>query len=398
MIKKNLNPNFKCQKGLTLIELLVSISLFTAAGLLVVTLFINIIRIQGRLNLENAIYEDGRFMMERISRATRNNTIDYEEYFNKAISASNRYGDLFGCYAAQFYNPGQGDDMSLSNAGKLGAYCNDDTAYSGQECVVYKPSVDLNTGLFPYLGKSGSPPASDAFCPQTDGAVCTITTNNSYQRDQLYLINKDGNSKTIFALKKVKDTPTVITPEYALAEVEIQGEDTNHDGVTEKWRGCAADSYCCKSGYTCTVAPAMTSLEQFLNPLAADFSTANIYTGFVPISPLRTSVTGLKFTISPADDPRKAFAKGGASIAQPKVIISLTVQPSAVELAKFGNPSDIPTLTLQTTISSRVQSEVKSYMGSNTYKIGQSITDSPAGWLPSNPASPVSPDGGYCPL
>lgn len=393
MRNKILNPNFKCQRGLTLIELLVSISLFTAAGLLVMTVFINIIRIQGRLNLENAIYEDGRFMMERISRAARNNTIDYEEYFNKAMGpgvspAGNQYGDLYGCYAAQFYNPG--DDPTVS-PGHLGAYCNDNTLYSGQECVVYKPSVDLNTGLFPYLGKVGGV-SSNAFCPKTDGASCTWTASNSYQQPQLYLINKDGNSKTIFALKKVKSSPT---DEYALAEVEIQGEDVNHDGVTEKWRGCASNTYCCKSGYNCQVV-GMTSLEQYLAPTV--FDSTKIYTGFVPISPLRTAVTGLKFTISPADDPRKAFAKGGGTMVQPKVTISLTVQPSAVELAKFGNPTDIPTLTLQTTISSRVQSEVKSYLGSDTYKIGNIASDSPAGWLPSNPVSAVNPDGGYCPL
>ena len=387
----------KKQKGLTLIELLVAISLFTAAGLMVMTVFINIIRIQGRLNLENAIYEDARFMMERISRAARNNALDYEEYFNKAVNIGNQYGDLYGCYAAQFYNPGDGNNSSLiTSPGRLGAYCNDNAPYTGQECVVYKPSVDLNTGIFPYLGKAPNP--SDAFCPTADGVVCSLTSTNSYQRDQLYLINKDGNSKTIFALKKIKSSPTVSKDEYALAEIEITGEDVNHDGVTEKWRGCTTQAYCCKAGYNCP-GPVLASdtLEKYLKPTV--FDATKIYTGFVPISPLRTSVTAFKFTISPADDPRKAFAKGANSGAQPKVTINLTVQPSATELAKFGNPADIPTLTLQTTISSRVQGEVKSYLGSDTHKIGLSTSDTPPGWLPSNPASALNLlYGGYCPL
>ena len=205
------------QRGLTLIELLISISLFTAAGLLVMTVFINIIRVQGRLNLENAIYEDGRFMMERISRAAQNNAIDYEEYFNKAINASNQYGDLYGCYAAQFYNPGEGIEGNLdASPGKLGAYCNDTTPYTGQECVVYKPSVDLNTGVFPYPGKNGGVP-SDAFCPKADGVNCEVSQTNSYQREQLYLINKEGTAKTVFALKQVKEGAGSSPGEFALA-------------------------------------------------------------------------------------------------------------------------------------------------------------------------------------
>ncbi len=376
------------QRGLTLIELLISISLFTAAGLLVMTVFINIIRVQGRLNLENAIYEDGRFMMERISRAAQNNAIDYEEYFNKAINASNQYGDLYGCYAAQFYNPGEGIEGNLdASPGKLGAYCNDTTPYTGQECVVYKPSVDLNTGVFPYPGKNGGVP-SDAFCPKADGVNCDVSQTNSYQREQLYLINKEGTAKTVFALKQVKEGAGSSPGEFALAEVEIQGEDNNRDGVTEQWRGCGggASKFCCKVGYDCP--STMDNLEDFLKP--QQFNSNKIYTGFVPISPLRTAVTGLNFTITPADDPRKAFDKGGETGAQPEVTISLTVQPSAEELTKFGNPDDVPKLTLQTTITSRIQSEVRSYMGSDTYKIGT--------FAPTPPSSDANPAGGYCPL
>lgn len=375
----------KRQKGLSLIELLIAITLFVTVSVLAVNVLINIIRIQGRLNLENAIYEDSRFMMERISRAARNNAIDYEEYFNQAMSTNNQYGDLYGCYAAQFYNPGTPAVLPGPND-LLGASCNDGTAYTGQDCVVYKPSVDLNTGTFPYLGKVGV--ASNAFCPLVLGGVCTVS--NSNQRDQLYLISSDGKTKTVFAAKQVKSNP-----EYSLAEVKIQGNDTNNDGITEQWRGCSAGNpFCCSSGYDCPAA--MTSLKQYLNP--GIFDASKIYTGFVPISPLRSNVKNLKFTVTPGNDPRKAFVNASSNNLQPRVTISLTVEPSALELAKYGNPTDIPTITLQTTISSRIQSEVKSYLGSDTYKIGQKITDSPAGWLPTNPATPVDVSGYYCHL
>jgi prepilin-type N-terminal cleavage/methylation domain-containing protein len=227
------------QRGLTIIELLVAISLFATVSLLALNVFVNITRMQGRIVLENAIYEDARFMMERMARAIRNNTLDYEEYFNKSIDQENQFGDLQGCYAAQFYNPGEGISISPFNdpthltdkPGELGALCNDDKVYNGQDCVVYKPSVDLNTGNFPYIGYSTAANSktntdkSNAFCPLIYGGtvVGCDGIENSYNLDQLYLIDKDGRSKTVFAQKKIKNLANGLI-ENALARMRIMME------------------------------------------------------------------------------------------------------------------------------------------------------------------------------
>lgn len=360
MIKKI----FKKSRGLTLVEILVAVSLFSTVGLMALTVFINITRIQGRLSLENAIYEDARFMMERISRSIRNNAIDYEEYFNKGVSPANEYGKLYGCYAAQFYNPGQNIDvLGNETPGKLGAQCNDGTPYSGQECVVFKPSIDINTGMYPYRGASiPAPVESTAFCPQylNAGLSCNALAPAA-TTSELYLINKDGNAKTFFAKKLVKTTPAN-EKEYALSMFEKIGEDKNSDGITESWKNCKdGNPLCCASEYDC----------KDLTTLEASLSSGDVYKGFVPLSPLRTNVTKLEFQIMPTEDPRKAFAEPGY-ISQPRVRITLSVQPSAAQLNRFGNPAkaDIPTIVLQTTVSSRIQSEVKSYLGPDTYKIG----------------------------
>lgn len=359
-------PNRK--KGMTLVEILVAVSLFGTVGLMALTIFVNITRIQGRLALENAIYEDARFMMERISRAIRNNSIDYEEYFNKGVSSANQFGELYGCYAAQFYNPGQGTYGAPGNLtdipGTLGAQCNDTSLYTGQDCVVFKPSIDLNTGTYPYKGAIpapiGSESNSNAFCPlYLNGALgCTPAVANS--RSQLYLIDKGGKVKTIFARKVVNTLPDA-SKEYALSMFEILGEDSNNDDLTETWLSCAGgNTLCCPSDYDCA---SLTTLEESL-------TNGNVYKGFVPISPLRTNMTRLEFEIMPSEDPRKAFAEP-ASIAQPRVRITLAVQPSADQLSRYGNPAkeEIPTIVLQNTVSSRIQSEVKSYMGPGTYSL-----------------------------
>jgi len=82
---------------------------------------------------------------------------------------------------------------------------------------------------------------------------------------------------------------------------------------------------------------------------------------FVSLVSPRTKITTMKFFISPLEDPRKAFAEDYIEVQmQPHVTILLTVKPS--DESKL-NKDNIPTFTLQTTVSSRVQGEVFSYQG-----------------------------------
>ena len=93
----------------------------------------------------------------------------------------------------------------------------------------------------------------------------------------------------------------------------------------------------------------------------------NPWRGLVPITPLRTHISSLKFYLAPLEDPRKAFAESDpahAILQQPHVTIVMTVQPAASELGKFIG-EDPPTLTLQSTVSSRTYREIKSYTGKN---------------------------------
>lgn len=361
--------NLLRKNGFTLIEVLVAVSLFAIVGMLTLTVFINITRIQGRLNLENAIYEDARFMLERISREIRNNAIDYEEYYNKALPGDLEYGKVYGCYAAQFYNPGQGNYITpnlTDTVGTLGAQCSDDgtsnakSLYTGQDCVVFKPSIDLNTGVYPYKGASVMPLVeSNAFCPNYPGNGSICTPNPSNLRHELYLIDKSGQVETIFARKKVASAPS---DQYALAVVNKIGEDSNNDGVTEKWNGCTNNIFCCSKEYDCPATKVLGGLQKLEESLLFDNGGSGIYVGFIPLSPLRSDVTQLDFQIVPGNDPQKAFADAN-SVFQPMVRVTLKVQPSADQLARYGNQTDIPTIVLQTTISSRIQSEVKSYLG-----------------------------------
>lgn len=345
--------------GFTLVEVIIASSIFTIVSLIGVTVFINVTRIQRKIALENAIYEDGRFMMERISREIRANTVDYAEYYNKLAEAGTVYGEKYTCYASRFYNPG----TDGTGTGHLGALCSDPPLgdpLSNPGCVIDKTTLDVNTGKNPYSGNifaaDKDPEDSNAFCDQRFGSGTGCGTDATlHNQSQLYLINAKGTKKTLLARKKVNAAPD----EYSLAMVQIEGEDTDNDAIVDKWVDLGmSKKFYCSTNYDCPAT--LTDLESTLDGTTA----ATRYVGFVPISPMRTVVKDLRFYVSPLEDPRKAFAETTTTDAiqqQPHITIVMVLQPAASEMGSFGG--EIPTITLQNTVSSRVYNEVKSYTG-----------------------------------
>jgi prepilin-type N-terminal cleavage/methylation domain-containing protein len=352
----------KGKKGFTLIEVLLASAIFSVVALIGALIFTDVARIQRKIYLESALYEDGRFLMERIARAIRQNAVDYDEYYNKAVKNA-AFGQYFGCYATRFYNRG--------SDGMIGAKCSakpvGGNPVLNPGCVINKKTLDINTGRNPYMGIDGvttDGKLANAFCDKKyyPGSSCIIDAK-LYKRDQLYLIDAKGQRKTFIALKKVTDMGGGVY-ENALSVLELQGLDTNKDGVTEKWYDSTKANYYCLSSYDC--APANFNLTGALEDTldASGINAAKLWKGFVPISPLRSNVKSLRFYVSPLEDPRKAFAEtdpAEAMLQQPHVTVIMTLEPTAAQIQGYGGTP--PYLTLQTTVSSRVYNEVKSYTG-----------------------------------
>lgn len=351
----NQNRIKKSRKCFTLIEVIIATTIFSIVSMIAITVFIDIVRIQKRIYLENAIYEDGRFLMERISRAIRQNAIDYEEYHNKRTQLG-KYGQYYGCYASRFYNPGTGG-IGVS---KLGALCTSPAAAAGNDvklhpgCVVDKKSLDINTGQNPYTGlyPLKARDTANAFCNENIAVACPDAKVFPLRdQSQLYLINAKGTQKTIFALKNYNTAPL----ERALSMIKIDGHDTENDSIMETWYTAApTQDFHCAAGYDCPAA--LAGLEDTLT------DPAKLWQGFIAISPMRTNVKSIHFYISPVEDPRKAFAETAAADGiqqQPHVTVTMTLTPSQSALSNFGGTA--PTITLQSTISSRVYNEVKSF-------------------------------------
>lgn len=338
--------------GFTIAEVIIAATIFTVVGIIAITTFVNIMRIQQRIALENAIYEDGRFMMERVAREIRQNTIDYEEYY-RLDTPDLFYGEKYGCYAQRFYNPG--------TPPSLGAVCNDGsdpTVPGNEDCIIDKNSLDINTGQNPYIGYTGTTTyeEANALCDELNhgdgGGDCASANAGSLStQQQLFLINPSGTEKTFIALKSTNELN-----EHTMAMLQLAGKDVDTDGVAEVWMepgNIPNYEEFCLEGYDCVLD---TSLEDNLS------EGKDLFKGFVPLTPLRSNVTSLTFYISPIEDPRKAYAETEVEAGiqqQPHVTIVMTLQPAASELGKYDG--EIPTITLQTTVATRVYNEVKSY-------------------------------------
>lgn len=332
--------NIKRQSGFTLVELIITVTIFSIFMLSIVTLTIDLYRNSRRIQLQEQLFQDMRAMMRQVTILIEDNAIDYEEYYRASIGDAylaglDAVGDYtYGDYGRQFYDFG--------SDGAAGVLCNDGSSdLSAATCVIDKTTVDTNTGQFVDAG--GDAAGANAFFGGADQTV--ILTPD---QDQLYLLNEKGNKKQVLALESVERTiDGVAVIETVLSTLWLNGTDGDGDDVTDTW----------------VIAPEFnTASNDALADLIDNGGEAGLYDGFIPISPMRTNITGLKFHIDPLEDPYKAFAEtdpATGTLVQPHVTIVLTAQPSAAELGNYLGP--IPTRTLQTTVYSEIKHDVRTY-------------------------------------
>jgi prepilin-type N-terminal cleavage/methylation domain-containing protein len=75
------NHKFKVNRGMTLIELLVSLSILATIGITLTSMFVNINNIQVKSTVKEEIQEELRSLMELIVQDLRNNAIDFRGYY-----------------------------------------------------------------------------------------------------------------------------------------------------------------------------------------------------------------------------------------------------------------------------------------------------------------------------
>jgi prepilin-type N-terminal cleavage/methylation domain-containing protein len=334
-------------KGFTIVELSVALVMLSMISVFAGRIYLNYMNASRDLKAANLVYEEARFMMEKIVREVRQNGIDYEQYFNQNVmiplnlillSETETYTDNYCSYSSFFNDSGpDGDPATLGDNESRGV--RNPQRLTDIEAASIDPS-----------------------------AVRPI-------ENELYLINIAGNTRTILTrVEKDVNGDTI----GKIAELKLAGEDFGRDHINggDSYNGlkltdpnCAPDedegdglidSWLCAQDYPCKrdqVSPSSTnpSCEGYTH-LASNDPTGTNYS-FVDISPNALNVVDLKFLVAPGDDPWKAYNMNDVQI-QPNVTIQMTVEASPKLVATTTNRP--PSITLTTTITARNYSEINS--------------------------------------
>lgn len=323
-------------KAFTLIEMMITLTIFAVVSLMATYTMISAVKSAKKIQANAYLYSEAESIMDQLARSIEINTVDYEAYYSRVAKGDTGWETPnYGFYAQSFYNPGSGgtgetgpyDEISAENY--YGANSLDGVPLSEEE--------DYDTGAHPFTGIGEfdmfgdyyeDPSSMNAFCEGTS-TECANPAKGIW--DEIILINGGGDSRLIYRL-----TPPNDDGEYQLAKMQMFGTDTDNDGIVDSWA--------CDAKYNCT-----GTFEENAVPVLGDFK---------PINSTSINIRDFYVQISPLDDPYRAFAEEDGQI-QPQITITLTASIS--QNYAFGLLGDLPTITLQRTISTGVYSEVESF-------------------------------------
>ncbi|MBI5414031.1 prepilin-type N-terminal cleavage/methylation domain-containing protein [Candidatus Peregrinibacteria bacterium] len=323
--------------GFTLIELLIAIVIVVIAVGTISATSVNLFRGSKREIASNTLFEETRVLLDRISREIRMNTVDYDEYFNHKhnmiigeslpVANENQYGLYYREYFKRFFYISPVAGGSCAPVYDF----NDPQRYTMNKEDPCYPQ-DSNEGYFSTIGENTV--ANDDW----DAVALGRDAENNIQfgQDELYLMSSDGKQKTV--IKKI-DTTRV-----GLLVLDLSDRCNNNDFSNNFPNNCSPQ-------------PQADAVDD--SHYDSWWSNPDFLSGFIPISPLDIEITGLKFFISPADDPRKEYnTDDPAERVHPNVTILLSSKVSPSVAKQFEGEGDEPSITLETTISSRIYNDV----------------------------------------
>lgn len=349
-------------QGFTLAELIIATFIFATSMVIIGTSSVNFYRGYKRQLARDALYEETRILIDRIANEVRQNTVDFDEYFNRLPESAGgkgsngplAYGEHYREYRHYFYTFQPSINSFHPNDPNRELY------YDSSEPQY---PADLDEGFF----------STDGFENQAadDATLSALGDNN--QQEELYLISADGRQKTI--LKRVENG---LDDDFDGTPDNNYLNDTGEEQIGIL-RLDIADRYDNEGFTSSTLTPVDTGDGYYDCWVGSpDFPDRN----FIPISPPSIEVKDLQFFISPIEDPFKAYTESDVRVqAHPNVTIVLKTQVSAETLRRFYSETP-PNLTLSTTVSSRVYNNVEIPFESNGDGIGddESQCQPSGGW------------------
>lgn len=343
----------KQTKASTLIELLITVTVFSIVATTSATVMVNTLKSTKKIQNQVFLYSEAQTLMDQLARVVEQNTVDYEVYYAREVQGEVGWDTPnYGMYAMTFYDPGSSgpDSGPLSDTNPLvtgyGAYC------AGSGVDVYPDDCDMPdyTTLDQDMGAHPFPDISDfdvtlpdnedymnAFCENT-GGTDTCQGIEHFVSNELVLINNMGDERTVFVLEPVSSS------DNRLSKVQMSGTDGDGDGVVDTW--------VCLDGYDCTglgnVVPNPNDLTLYETKQA----------DFMPMTPSSIDIQEFYVYIAPNEDPYRAFAELGVQV-QPQVTI--VFKASLSDDYSSGLIGEVPSITLQRTVSTGVYERIVSW-------------------------------------
>lgn len=323
-------------KGFTIIELSVALVILTMISIFSGRIYLNYTNASRDLKAASLVYEEARFLMEKLVREVRQNAIDYEQYFNQNVmlplNAAGDYSDNYCAYSSFFYD----------NNNESRGVRNDDKKLA--IITALPPSADPAAAVRPI--------ENELYLINMSGKKRTVLTR----------VEKDVNGDTIGKIATLKMDGFDYGTDHingqdsynglALTDSNCTADERENDGLIDTWH-CATD-FPCKHNQT-IASLTIPNCEGYTDLIVNDPAVANH--SFVDISPSALNIVSLKFLITPADDPWKAYNMKDVQI-QPHVTIQMTVQASPKLVNTTVNSP--PAITLTTTITARNYGEINS--------------------------------------
>ena len=345
---------FTKHRAFSLVELLITLTIFSAVAVLCVELLVNSMASAKRIQAEVYLYSEANSLMDQLAAEVQRSAVDYEAYYLRYGYDAPETGwetDAYGLYGQTFYHPGASDSSDLigpySGIEGYKSLCDAGLGYYyPEDCPDEVPNyddLDRNTGAHPFTeiddfsGYADKPNYMNAFCEATGSSpVCNAWSETVMQ--ELILINGEGDERTVFVLEPFESG----SDQYSLSKVELSGTDSDYNGIVDEW--------VCTNDYTCTDSGNVPDNGDLTN---SDDPQEN----FMPITPSALNISSFYVYIAPFEDPYRGFAEAEVQI-QPQVTIVMTVTLSDEYSNRLGT---VPSITIQRTISTGIYGVIPSY-------------------------------------
>ncbi len=280
----------KKNKAFTLIELMIAGTIAVISLTVAFSLIGNVYFSHKKIRIAQNFYGESRFVLEKVVNLVRENTIDYDRYFEEVGPDNCSFNSLQG-------NPNLG-------------YPN-----------VFYWKLDENSEISRNLGGY-----------DLNGNIDKCSQAFHGDLTELYLINKERNIR--YALKNTDENRLQL-------QIEL-GSDTDNDGKADEWSSNVE--------YKSNKSECVFKSDNNKITLISDEDLCYLAQNFTNISAKNLKIDKFNFTPYPNRDPFLAFRVDEAQV-HPNVFLFLKID--LTDYQKYGFDSQ-PTITMQTSASSRI--------------------------------------------